>query len=255
MRKVHVLLNKESVEEQRLVNCTVVVVDVFLATSTITTLLAHGIEPVYAVENAQMAKEWADTLQGPVLILGESEGNPLDGFLYPDPTLIREQDEPTQAIICSTNGTRAIQKVKKAKSVFISSLMNGHMVAQALHREKSERSIVIIASGNNPTFSFEDLVGAGQVVSHLSKLGMYALTDAALVAKMTYEQVKDGDFKVLQNVETARLLKVVGFDAAIHFVMDYVEQMDVVPILDNGQIIAQRRETIHECNEYKHFNK
>ena len=156
----------------------------FLATSTITTMLANGIEPVYAVENAEIATQLTETLDCPLLLFGESEGLALDGFLYPDPTYIQQQTIPTQAIICSTNGTWALQKARQARHLFISSLANGHAVAKVLHSEKDGGTIVIIAAGNNPTFSIEDLTGAGQLVSHLMSFGDYDVTDAALDQKL-----------------------------------------------------------------------
>ena len=242
MRKIHVLFNKEAVEESRLQQCTAVVVDVFLATSTITTLLANDIEPVYAVENSKIASQLAETLDCPLLLFGESEGFALDGFLYPDPTLIQKQTIPTQAIICSTNGTRAIQKAKQAKQLYISSLVNGHVVAKVLHSKKDEGSIVIIAAGNNPTFSIEDLTGAGQIVSHLTNLGDYDLTDAALIAKITFEQMKAQKFAPLKRADTAKLLHEVGNPSSVQFVIEQIEQINIVPIFRNNQIITYREE-------------
>ena len=55
LRRILVILNKESVVPNRLTACSAVVIDVFLATTTINTLLAHDIAPVYAVENAEIA--------------------------------------------------------------------------------------------------------------------------------------------------------------------------------------------------------
>lgn len=246
MRKIHVLFNKEAVVEFRLQQCTVVVVDVFLATSTITTLLANGIEPVYAVENAAIATKLAENLESPLLLFGESEGLALDGFLYPDPTLIHKQLNPTQAIICSTNGTRAIQKAKQAKQLYISSLVNGHAVAKVLHSEEDEGTIVIIAAGNNPTISIEDLTGAGQIVSHLLNLGDYDVTDAAFVSKITFDYMKNQKFAPLKKADTAKLLQQIGIPSSVKFVLNQIEQINVVPIFKNNQIISYREEKVDE---------
>lgn len=242
MRKILVILNKESVVPNRLTECSAVVVDVFLATTTITTLLAHDIEPVYAVENAEIAVEIRPLLSGNTLLLGESFGYAIDDFIYPDPTLITSQLGATQAIICSTNGTKAIQKAKNAAQLYISSLANGHAIAKALHEEESNRSIVIIASGNDGRFSLEDCVGAGQIIAHLLQLGDYELSDAAYAAHSLYESVKAQQFEPLKQAETVHLLKKTNMDDAVSFVIDTIESIDFVAIYEDGQILIQREE-------------
>ena len=238
------ILNKESVVPDRLHACSAVVIDVFLATTTINTLLAHDIEPVYAVEDAEIAWQIQQLLGGNTLMLGESFGHAIDDFIYPDPTLITSQLSSTQAIICSTNGTKAIQKAKNAAQLYISSLANGHAVAKALHEELSDRSIVIIASGNNGRFSLEDFVGAGQIISHLQQLGEYELSDAAYAAQSIYECIKAQNYEPLYNTETVQLLKEVNMDDAVPFVIDTIESMDFAAIYEDGQISIHRKEDL-----------
>ncbi|WP_431027248.1 2-phosphosulfolactate phosphatase [Lysinibacillus sp. LZ02] len=244
MRKIHVIFNKELVEPSRLIQCSAVVVDVFLATTTITTLLAHDIAPVLAVENAEIAQQLSENLTEPVLLIGESAGLAIDNFMYPDPTLITTQLGRTQAIICSTNGTRAIQKAKYAAQLYISSLANGHAIAKALHEEETERSIVIIASGNNGRFSLEDCVGAGQIISYLLQLGNYELSDAAYAACSLYAGVKLKHFEPLLHTETVQLLKHLQMDDAVSFVIDTIESTDIVAVFEDEQIITRRTEWI-----------
>ena len=244
LRKILVILNKESVIPNRLAECSAVVVDVFLATTTITTLLAHDIEPVYAVENAEVALQVRYLLSGNTLLLGESFGYAIDDFIYPDPTLITSQLGSTQAIICSTNGTKAIQKAKNAAQLYISSLANGHAIAKALHEEESDRSIVIIASGNDGRFSLEDCVGAGQIISHLLPLGDYELSDAAYAAHSLYECIKEQNFEPLYRTETVQLLKKMNMDDAVPFVIDTIESMDFAATYEDGQISIHRQEDL-----------
>lgn len=244
LRRILVILNKESVVPNRLTECSAVVVDVFLATTTINTLLAHDIEPVYAVENAEIALQIRPLMNGNTLLLGESFGYAIDDFIYPDPTLITSQLGSTQAIICSTNGTKAIQKAKNAAQLYISCLANGHAIAKALHEEQSDRSIVIIASGNDGRFSLEDCVGAGQIISHLLQLGKYELSDAAYASHSLYECVKAQNFEPLTQTETVQLLKKLNMDDAVSFVIDTIESMDFAATYKDGQISIQRKEDL-----------
>ena len=182
MRKVHVITHKEAVEEAKLTNCDTVILDVFLATSTIVFLLNKGYEHIYAVENREKALQTAAGIVSPYILLGEENGEAIEGFGYPDPTHIVEARSPQTAIICSTNGTKAINKAKAARRLLMGSLINGHAVADYLHKLEGEATILIICSGNNGRMSMEDFIGAGQIVHHLSGKGDYSLSDASIVA-------------------------------------------------------------------------
>ena len=53
MTKIHVLTQKEAIDPLKIKNCVVVVFDVLLATTTITTLLQHGAKKIIPVLNAE----------------------------------------------------------------------------------------------------------------------------------------------------------------------------------------------------------
>ena len=84
MGKIHVLLKKEELEQEKINNEKIVVVfDILLATSTITTLLAHGANEVIPVLNFEEAiSEEKQRNDENVLKVGEYRGKPIDGFLY-----------------------------------------------------------------------------------------------------------------------------------------------------------------------------
>ncbi|MBT2582664.1 2-phosphosulfolactate phosphatase [Planococcus sp. ISL-109] len=240
MRKIHVITQKEAVREERLAGCTAAVIDVFLATSTIIFLLDRNYEPVHAVRGREQALELSRLQQAEHLLLGESKGEGLAGFDYPDPALLEHSVERRAAIICSTNGTIAIEKAKNAKKLYISSLVNGHRVAERIHQEQGGSSIVLVCSGNDDRFSMEDFIGAGQLVEHLTKWGNYELSDAAKLAQKAYRSSLAEGFKELLGSETADLLKRFNFPDAAEFVIRQHEQLDVVPIYVDGMIVRER---------------
>lgn len=237
MRKVHVITQKEAVAEEKLTACTAIVIDVFLATSTIAFLLENNFEPIYAVEDSECAIELSKKQSEPHILLGEKKGESLPGFGYPDPGLIRQSDEKKGAIICSTNGTIAIEKASKSKTLFISSLVNGHLIAEQIHLQQDNSSIVLICSGNDNRFSMEDFIGAGQIVEHLMIKGDYDLSDSSKLAREAYRHAEKRSFVDLYECETAHLLKKFNFPDAVEFVLRHHEQVDVVPIFIEGKII------------------
>ncbi len=239
MRKIHVITQKESVNENQLNDCIAVVIDVFLATSTIAFLLNKNYHPIYAVMDQDSALAVAAIQKGPYLLLGETKGKSIQGFEYPDPSRIVPCQNQQAAIICSTNGTKAIQKAKNAKRLYISSLVNGHAIAEKLHAQTDDSSILLICSGNDNRFSLEDFVGAGQIIDYLMSKGDYVLSDSSKLARETYQRSKAENFKKLYDCETAFLLRSLSFEESLTYVLNHFESINVVPVYDGEKIIQE----------------
>jgi 2-phosphosulfolactate phosphatase len=238
MRKIHVITQKELVDRELIRNCTAVVIDVLLATSTITTLLEKGYEPVYAVKDALSALDIVKKQNSPHLLIGEWQGESIENFHYPDPTLIETTKIQRPAIICSTNGTIAIEKAKQAKTLFASSIINGHAVAEQLRQLDDGSSIILICSGNAGRFSMEDFIGAGQIVDHLTRKDVFELSDASRLAREAFVYAKSKQFVNLLESETAGLLRRTGYEHSTQWVIDQVEKVDVVPVYRNGKLYS-----------------
>ena len=237
MRKIDVIIQKEVIAEYDLTGCTAVVIDVFLATSTIAFLLEKNYSSVYAKENIKRAKEFANALQEDVLLLGEVNGHPVDGFVYPDPNIIEKAEKPIPAIFSSTNGTVAIEQSKLAKNLYTSSLVNGHVISRWIHEKNDQSNIVIVCSGNAGGFSLEDFIGAGQVVEHLINQGEYELSDAAKVALDTYQDSKLIQFKNLYEGRTYKLLASKNMEDSVDLILENMEKVNVLPKYESGKII------------------
>ncbi|MRG85874.1 2-phosphosulfolactate phosphatase [Salinibacillus xinjiangensis] len=239
MRKINVITQKELVDSDAVKHCTVVVVDVFLATTTITHLLHQNYESVYTVKDAENALRIAKQLEEPYVLLGESNGDLIEGFQYPDPLLFHKTVENQTAIICSTNGTKAVEKAKNAQKLYVSSIVNGHVVAERIHEQQGDSSVVIVCSGNAGRFSMEDFVGAGQIVNHLVKQGDYKLSDSAKSAKDLFRIERDRNFTSLYECETSTLFKQTGFEETMYWVVEKFESIEIVPVYQNEKIIKE----------------
>lgn len=237
MRKIHVVTQKELIRQEELIDCIAVVIDVFLATSTIAFLLDKQYGAVYATKNVTQAQQLANQLNDPPLLLGEINGDPVEGFLYPDSSLIQEARQSQSAIISSTNGTVAIEQAKHAAALYTSSLINGHIVAEEISNLSTDSSIVIICSGNAGSFSSEDFIGAGQIVEYLTEHHTYDLSDSAAVALDVYRASLSNQFKNLLHSRTAKLLMEKGYPNSINYVLDHVEAVSVLPMYQEGKII------------------
>lgn len=242
MRKIHVLTRKEEIDPAKIVDCTAVIIDVLLATTTIAATLCHGAKEVIPVMDYEEAYKIANTLSNDSFIFsGESGGYRMDGFLNPDPVeLIQLNLTGKTMIFSTTNGTVAIKKSIHAKKVITSSLNNGKAVARKLIEEQDESTILIICGGSHSRFAIEDFLGAGYLISELLKndISSWTLTDSARTAFQLYTSQANNIEKTIAQSETARFISTFGYKEAIW----YAAQkgiLDVVPVLEEGRLIVK----------------
>ncbi|MFL6557346.1 MAG: 2-phosphosulfolactate phosphatase [Bacillus sp. (in: firmicutes)] len=208
MTKIHLLMKKEDIKEEKIAdgNKIAVVLDVLLATTTIVSALKDGAKEVIPVLHSMEALELAKRYQhGECVLAGELDAKPIDGFLYPSPTLIRESINGKTLILSTTNGTVALRKSSSANKVYIASLLNNPAVAGILQGIEADETILIICSGNSGETSLEDFYGAGHLIDCLLKNSNYDLTDAAKAALYFYRG-QDDSYEILLDSYVGKLL-------------------------------------------------
>lgn len=244
MMKINVILKKEDIAPQKIsMNHIVVVLDILLATSTIVSLLHGGAKEVYPVVDKMEALSLSEGMseKSPILI-GEENGQLIDGFLPPNPLSLQEEVEGKSIILLTTNGTVAVRKVSHAKDVFIASLLNGAAVAERILRHYDlDQTINIVCSGSSNQFCMEDFYGAGSLVNELLMLSNkndIELTDSARSAYLFYKNYaseKEGE-QILENSSVGRMLIRQGFEDDIGYV-NKRNVYSIVPKLSAENII------------------
>jgi 2-phosphosulfolactate phosphatase len=109
MKRLRVLMTREEIVPDRLAGVTAVVVDVFLATTTLLTILENGARRVFPVASLEEADSVREELDAPnVLRGGEQDAHRIEGYdhgpfpeEYP-PEVVAGKD----VIFVTTNGTR-----------------------------------------------------------------------------------------------------------------------------------------------------
>ncbi|QQK80489.1 2-phosphosulfolactate phosphatase [Salicibibacter cibi] len=182
MEKCHLWLTTEETKLESLKGATVVVIDVFLATTTLVTIMergAHRIFPAASVEDAHQLKA---ELGHSSLTGGELGGKRVEGFdcahLPDDYTSERVTDK--DIIFLSSNGTRAITGAKTANRLLLGNLRNAHAIADYINQEAPEE-VIIACAGSLGQFSLEDYICANIILPHLNVKNAN-LNDAALFA-------------------------------------------------------------------------
>ena len=183
MKRLRVLMTRQEIVPERLSGATAVIFDVFMATTTLLTILENGARDVYPASSLEEADEVMGRLDAAsVLRGGEQDAARIEGYDYgpfPEeyvPEVVRDKD----VIFVTTNGTRAIADVAAADTVLLGALRNARAVAHHLEASGTD-SIYLVCAGAGGRFNLEDFLGATTVISCMDMDG-FELNDGARLA-------------------------------------------------------------------------
>jgi len=231
MSKIHVLLKKEELDNERLAHKVVVVLDILFATSSIVAALAHGAAAVVPTPDGAAAEaEAARRPAGSYLLAGELNAETLPGFAHPMPlALLQEEIAGRSLIYSTTNGTVALNKSHGAGHIYAAALLNGEAVVKHIVSAHPESTVLVVCSGSVDNFNLEDFYGAGYLVSLFRTTGgTHEFSDAALAAEMLHAHVDAAD--CLQRSRVGRLMLARHLEAEVHFAT-LKSVFDIVPQL------------------------
>ncbi|HRP88527.1 MAG TPA: 2-phosphosulfolactate phosphatase [Edaphocola sp.] len=145
----------------------VVIIDIFRATSTIVTALAHGAKAVVPVASVEECIALGRQVEGS-LTAGERNGITAPGLDYGNSPLAFPESliKGKQLNLTTTNGTRLLHLVKEeAVEVIIGAFLNLSAVCDYL--KKSNKDILLGCASWKDRPNMEDCLFAGAVVHHL----------------------------------------------------------------------------------------
>ncbi|MCD5323215.1 2-phosphosulfolactate phosphatase [Pontibacillus sp. HN14] len=246
MGRIHVVMKKEDIDPSRWkADSVAVVFDVLLATSTITSSLAHGALEVIPVLNEEEAKRVAEEMkrENPI-VAGEYGGITIDGFHPPNPLALNSVVKDRPLILSTTNGTVATRRSEGASFVYLCSLLNVGAVAEHLYHNHQHGDLVLVCSGSANAFCLEDYYGAGGLIQALMKLGEWSLSDAARGALMIYRNETYRAKEVLAETRVGEMMAAYGLARDIEFVANE-DYFKVVPVF------SKQSGSIKEVGQYE----
>ncbi len=226
-------------EETDLKGKTAVVIDLLRATSTITAALYNGCKKVLPVEEAEEAIKKAEILSacGQAVTGGERDGVKLPAFDFGNSPLEygREKIGGKSLVMCTTNGTRAIKKAMAADMVYLGCLNNALAVAKKA--AGNGRDTVIVCAGTRLSFSVDDVVAAGAVISRLMQIApVENLDDLSRTALWLYEQNRCNLKKLIAKSRPYRTLMCLDAQTDIDYCLRE-DIYDTVPVCEGEHII------------------
>ena len=211
-----------------------IAVDVLRATTTMATALGAGAEAVQVFSEIdklmQVSAEWPADKR---LRAGERGGAKVEGCDLGNSPLdcTRAVVQGRRLFISTTNGTRALQRIQKAKVVLTAALINRQAVVQYLMTHQPE-TVWIVGSGWQGSYSLEDTVCAGAIAQNLlTELTWSApvseVNDEVHAAIALYRQWQE---KLLDRMEQASHGKrLVGMNC--YEDLKYCAQLDILNVL------------------------
>lgn len=231
---VDVIETAGSIDTEVIKGKTVVIIDVLRATSVMTTALANGVKGIYPYKDIESVIENSKKDSNP-LLCGERKGLKIDGFDCGNSPL----EYPSEKVagrymyMTTSNGTRAIEKcAETADTIYIGAFLNIGSIVDRLLRDNKD--VVIVCSGTDDKFSFDDALCAGEIIKRLSQEANVNCTDISLALKFIAQNSKS-IFTALKGCKHFEYLKSIGFEGDMEhcFTMD---KYTIVPQYKNGCI-------------------
>lgn len=184
-------------------NKTIVVIDIFRATSTMTVGMENGAKAIYPVKDvATASKAGASFIKA-----GERNGIKVEGFdLGNSPReFTAEIVQDRDIVMTTTNGTRSISMSENAKQTLISSYRN--IKATIDYLVSSQEDVILFCSGWKDVVNIEDTLFAGELASALCNNQFEISNDATHVAMAVYENNKRHIDVILQKASHVNRIK------------------------------------------------
>lgn len=214
----------------------VVIIDVFRTTSLIPTALANGARCVIPVEQVEQARNLAMSHPG-ALLAGERNALPLPGFQLDNSPLscTPEKVRGKVIIMTTTNGTRSVTTHASCAVLYIASFLNVSAVVDRLRR--TGRDLLIVCAGNSGSFSIEDGLCAGMVVSRLRETEQTRVSDLAWGMMKLSQSIRDLREPLEPGSTAYGFLMDAGYQADIDYCLE-MDALAVVPVLDGqGKLV------------------
>jgi 2-phosphosulfolactate phosphatase len=234
VKLVDVCLTPELMHQYPVADRSVVVVDIFRATSCMVTALASGVASIMPFAKLEdclaMKAKGYDTA-------GERDGKKVEGFDHGNSPFEYMVDEMKgrRLAFTTTNGTQAIARSLGAREIVIGAFLN--LSAVAAHLKNSGNNVLIVCSGWKGKFNLEDTLFAGALVDLLE--GDYQPEcDAPLAARCLYLSARNDMKAFLANASHVKRLAKLNVTRDIEFCLT-ADVYKVVPVLDEGVLLAR----------------
>ncbi|MEM6690378.1 MAG: 2-phosphosulfolactate phosphatase [Planctomycetota bacterium] len=166
---------------------TVVVIDVCRATTVATTAIGNGAKRILTVRDVPAARKLSKQLRSEsksrVLLCGERLCQRIEGFDLGNSPADYERlvVEGQSIVLCTSNGTRAIELASQPPRMLLASFQNLSITIEHLYR--TTRNLHLVCAGTEGEVTGEDTLLAGLIIERLEKRLPLEIDDASAIAR------------------------------------------------------------------------
>lgn len=214
-------------------NKTVVVIDIFRASSAICTALAHGVKEIIPIDSLEQAHRLKDS---GYIVAAERKGEVVNGFDFGNSpySFMDEKLRDQSVVLTTTNCTNAILKAKSANRLLIGSFLNISAVAEYLKNEDND--VLLLCAGWNDNFNLEDSVFAG-ALARLLENHFLITCDSAVAAMILFQSAKSDIKAFLHESSHSHRLQHLHLKRDIDYCLK-MDETSVIPVLQGSGIVA-----------------
>lgn len=220
-------------------NSVVVIIDVFRATSTITSALYNGAKCVIPVDSVPKAIEISRNIDG--IAAGERDGQIAEGLAHGNSPLEyhREFIGGRTLVLTTTNGTRLLHMAleRGADTIVSGSFPNLSAVCDFLIAQ--DKNVVLGCAGWKDRFNLEDTLFAGAVINRIKK-NFEIHCDSSLMAETMYNKHKNNLMGFATKLtHYHRLVERFGLIDDIRFCLTE-DAANILPIYREGRLVVEQ---------------
>lgn len=222
-----------------LVGKAVAVIDVLRATTVMATAMHNGARTIYARAEIEEARRLKNDLGPNALLCGERNGGRIEGFdLGNSPYEFEKQVvEGKEIIMCTTNGTRAVEAALSAEVLLAMSFVNLSSASKMLL--ETGLPVELLCAGTNGRFSLDDALCAGMTIAWLAKHTAVETDDLGqLLLQMALQEGTIG--QKLQQCKHKLFLEASGYGRDVEFCLT-PDTTSTVPIMTSEGYFASVR--------------
>jgi len=215
-------------------DCTVVVIDVFRATSAICAAFESGIKSLITVASLEEAKKYQQ--QG-YIVGAERNSEIVEGFDFGNSPLTFKDGKykDKTIVLTTTNGTKAIEMAKSANKVVVGAFTNFNALCNFI--EKEDKDVLLLCAGWKDRFNLEDTLFAGAVAERISKnLRFTRLSDSSIASISMYKKAKKDLYKFLGESSHRKRLSRLNMEEDIIYCLTF-DKTNIVPVLKENVFV------------------
>jgi len=209
----------------------IVCVDVLSTTTTLVTAVARG-HRAYVAESLPEAVKQAERVRGRVAAAVELE--PVEGFdLFDSPTALGELPAAAPLVLFSPAGTELLLESARCPEVLVASFRNISATVSYLWR--NHHHVAILGAGRGEEFSCEDQMAAAWLGARLLAMGFRPEDHRTQAIIDRWANI---EMELVGWVNSADLLRKVGRQADLDFVLEHRDDLNLVCLMSEAQVIA-----------------